>query len=328
MRGSVLASKVLDALTRDYNPNHDAQGRFASSDTSASPATMSRFVWESHVASRATEKPSLAKRIHDALTRDGGPGSGDFGHAGRPGEIGGSGEGGSDAKPTAGASQTETPAFRAWFGASKVVKDDGTPLIVYHGTNADFENFAPNKSGENFGKDIGYRKGFFFSTNPETADVSQWDIPSGAANIKPVFLSLQNPYVVEINNASRIHGHWGTFPEPDNYYDNNAKEINTSARNRRADGVIVNNIDTGEKLFIAYKPEQIKSAIGNSGNFNPKSAKITDTRGARIAAKVSDALTRDFSETEERDGRGRWPALPTFGRVVRDQYEAARKTSK
>jgi len=35
----------------------------------------------------------LAARVWDALTRDGGSGSGNFGHAGRPGEVGGSGTG-------------------------------------------------------------------------------------------------------------------------------------------------------------------------------------------------------------------------------------------
>jgi hypothetical protein len=31
------------------------------------------------------------------------------------------------------ATQTDTPAFKAWFGDSKVVDEDGKPLVVYHG---------------------------------------------------------------------------------------------------------------------------------------------------------------------------------------------------
>ena len=30
-------------------------------------------------------------------------------------------------------SQTDTPAFRKWFGGSKVVNSDGSPMVVYHG---------------------------------------------------------------------------------------------------------------------------------------------------------------------------------------------------
>ena len=36
---------------------------------------------------------------------------------------------------------TDTPAFRKWFGDSKVVNDDGTPKVMYHGTNAN-ESFT------------------------------------------------------------------------------------------------------------------------------------------------------------------------------------------
>ena len=42
-----------------------------------------------------------------------------------------------------------TPAFKKWFGdwendaenASKVVDENGEPLVVYHGTNKDFNVF-------------------------------------------------------------------------------------------------------------------------------------------------------------------------------------------
>jgi len=37
--------------------------------------------------------------------------------------------------------QTETPAFKRWFGDSKVVDENGKPLVVYHGTNRDFDAF-------------------------------------------------------------------------------------------------------------------------------------------------------------------------------------------
>lgn len=36
---------------------------------------------------------------------------------------------------------TDTPAFKKWFGDSKVVGTDGKPLVVYHGTKADFDTF-------------------------------------------------------------------------------------------------------------------------------------------------------------------------------------------
>lgn len=40
--------------------------------------------------------------------------------------------------------QTDTPAFKRWFGDSKVVNEDGSPKVVYHGTDSpDFNIFNP-----------------------------------------------------------------------------------------------------------------------------------------------------------------------------------------
>ena len=45
-----------------------------------------------------------------------------------------------------------SPAFRQWFGESKVVGEDGKPMAVYHGTFGDFDTFEQTK-------DIGYHFG-------------------------------------------------------------------------------------------------------------------------------------------------------------------------
>ncbi len=53
-------------------------------------------------------------------------------------------------------SQTETFQFKRWFGDSKVVDENGEPLIVYHGTNADFNIFDTEKFGAWFSKSMEY----------------------------------------------------------------------------------------------------------------------------------------------------------------------------
>jgi len=52
-----------------------------------------------------------------------------------------------DDAPMASRNQTSTPAFKAWFGDSKIVDANGRPLVVYHrsGPQADFESFVPHK---------------------------------------------------------------------------------------------------------------------------------------------------------------------------------------
>ncbi|MBQ9789955.1 MAG: hypothetical protein IJW31_10220 [Lentisphaeria bacterium] len=52
--------------------------------------------------------------------------------------------------------QTETLQFKNWFKDSKVVDENGEPLIVYHGTNADFTVFDTEKFGAWFSKSMEY----------------------------------------------------------------------------------------------------------------------------------------------------------------------------
>ena len=65
---------------------------------------------------------------------------------------------------------TKTQQFKRWFGnwethpetSSKVVNADGTPKVVYHGTNADFWTFSLANRGKN-GEKLGV--GYYFVDN-------------------------------------------------------------------------------------------------------------------------------------------------------------------
>lgn len=73
-----------------------------------------------------------------SLNLKGGLGSGNFGHEGRPGEVGGSGPGGGSGKQAYKVDIT-SHEFVKWFGDSRIVNPDGTPLVVYKG----FKNIKP-----------------------------------------------------------------------------------------------------------------------------------------------------------------------------------------
>lgn len=61
----------------------------------------------------------------------------------------------------------DSPEFKEFFGESKVVDEDGSPIVLYHGTTHDINKFD-NSKGNNEG-DFG--KGFYFSNSTE--DVSE-----------------------------------------------------------------------------------------------------------------------------------------------------------
>lgn len=193
--------------------------------------------------------------------------------------------------------QIHSDNFKQWFGdwknapeqASKVVDESGKPLVVYHGTNNDFTEFDTKKVGSNY-KDIGYKRGFFFARNADEADVTMFDIPSGAANIKPAYLSLKKPYIVKMTPGDKIPGHWASANSATVWYDNNAKQIMKSAASRKSDGIIIENtIDPNDKIYIAFHPNQIKSATGNSGAFSKLTNDIRGNTGLKMLAGTSAA---------------------------------------
>lgn len=59
-------------------------------------------------------------------------------------------------------------ATRRWFSGSKVVDDQGNPLLVYHGTNQPIVKFSNKRKGMNSSHPTA-KTGFFFTDNPEIA---------------------------------------------------------------------------------------------------------------------------------------------------------------
>lgn len=84
-----------------------------------------------------------------------------------------------------------TPQFKQWFGdwennpqlSSKVVDENGVPLIVYHGTDGEFNEFKSKFMGQN-GTAKG--QGFYFTAQKEYAK-------QFGANVKAYYLNIRKP---------------------------------------------------------------------------------------------------------------------------------------
>ncbi|TXH43245.1 MAG: hypothetical protein E6Q97_34390, partial [Desulfurellales bacterium] len=126
--------------------------------------------------------------------------------------------------------QTQTAEFKQWFGGSKVVDENGQPLVVYHGTNEEFSEFDIRKA-----RNGRWGKGFYFADTPERAK-------EYGKNVMPVYLRLESPM----------------------------------RRGATSDGVIVG--ERGNRIYAVWSPEQIKSAIGNNGQFDPTNPDIRFSR--------------------------------------------------
>jgi hypothetical protein len=178
----------------------------------------------------------------------------------------------SEAQQTSGTSLEERKSSRAnlalkkWFGDSKVVDANGNPLQVYHGTNADFVDFRKDKLGTAT-KARSSKQGFFFTNNADIAHFfaddrtnpfgsrSFNDEPTGTPNIMPVYLRIERPLYTDIKGL----------------HDLAAKgEIDRT----KYDGVIATDEQTGQQELLVFEPNQIKSAIGNRGTFDPSDPSI------------------------------------------------------
>ena len=192
--------------------------------------------------------------------------------------------------------QIESPEFKQWFGDSKVVDADGNPLRVYTGTSKDkdFSKFNVPKNGawfttspseasmyaqDNDSRDIKY--------NPDTRNYEEVNT---ASRVMPVYLRIENPATLsaEDSQAMRMAGN----------YKKVQGQIFDRLRSEGYDGV-----DLGGGVWVVIgSPNQIKSAIGNNGEFSTKNPDIRFSRAVdawQQIAKMDDAFKHGKSDKKD-----------------------------
>lgn len=184
----------------------------------------------------------------------------------------------------AAADQTETAAFKKWFGDSKVVDADGKPLVVYHGTDKSFSEF----------KDVEGRNGFYFSPDATYADLFA---EGTGANIVPTYLQISNPIdlrvtpTVDTLRALRTAGYARTQDlanrSPQAYWElfDGDPTLKKTLQKLGYDGArlrepIQDPAGPPDTSWVAFDSTQIKSAAGNIGTFDPTNPNILYSRSA------------------------------------------------
>lgn len=206
--------------------------------------------------------------------------------------------------------QQETPEFKNWFGESKVVDEQGKPLVVYHGTSApDFTSFR-TKTGYNYGP------GAYFT--PEPIRASEYAETRTGSRVYPAYVSLKKPYRVTSDATIQDIG-YKIRKDPANVellnklmdkYDARNSDIlgngeigNAWLREQGYDGIIKERNRYTEDGFVpeivevvAFNPEQVKSATANKGTFSPESSDIRYQRG--LLSKIQTPSELDYLVTK------------------------------
>lgn len=174
-----------------------------------------------------------------------------------------------------------TPEFKAWFGdwendsenASKVVDENGEPLVVYHGTEYKFNEFDINKS----------KFGFFFTNSYDLA--LTYD-----KNVYQFFLDIKKPRKKDFKGAN----YDGDYQLKDYSVRNIGYDTKTFASishpNTGYNGAIMKNVmDIGEggwnenlkpsNIYVVFNSNQIKLADGTNKTFDMNNPDIRYAHG-------------------------------------------------
>lgn len=140
-------------------------------------------------------------------------------------------------------SEEKLKDFYEWFKNSYAVNEKGEPLVLYHGTDKNFDKFDNEKQK---GGTLG--KGFYFSSSYELAK----NVKKNAI-VKSVYLSLQNPIIIPKNKI------WLTvvlekIPEFKNA--KTREEMQKIIKDAGYDGFIWNHSNNTE--YVVFDNSQIK----------------------------------------------------------------------
>ena len=212
---------------------------------------------------------------------------------------------------------TESSQFKRWFGdwqnnparASKAVNRDGTPKVLYHYTDNEFDTFDISRSGANQGKTHG--DGIYLSSNPN-------EFSYAGKNRMQLYAAIFHPFEMQLSKA-----------EAEKIYDKYFKPFHKDTYNTYKPHVIEklqsptrvfdylneaaekNNIKTSDILgelgydgvhggseWVAFKETQVKSATDNIGTYDGANGDIYFSQETETSR---DTLVSDMEAVAETD---------------------------
>lgn len=224
-----------------------------------------------------------------------------------------------------------TPEFKNWFGdwendpanASKVVDDNGEPMVVYHGSENKFDEFRINPGSKSKSR-MQLLFGSHFATDKSDASIYAGD----DGKIYNTYLSIKNPINLSVGYVSKSDSNFSAYVElaqslgfPKKFknvfdYDLFTESGDYGGKSSEVERVFITQfmldsiapskamgalVDAGfdgvaytpfqpvgtnaaknfSESFIAFSPNQIKSATSNVGTFSTEDARIQFSIGGR-----------------------------------------------
>ncbi len=152
---------------------------------------------------------------------------------------------------------------------SAVVNADGTPKVVYHGTEEAFDVFSYGHIGKATGTGI-LGDGFYFTDKKKLAK-------GYGKNVYPVYLQIKNPYIATESDAYKLRS--------------------TNLQAQGYDGVILH-APAGD-VYMVPNNTQIKSATENIGTFDGTNPNIKRSAREHINADAAEQIQKENEQLKE-----------------------------
>ena len=251
--------------------------------------------------------------------------------------------------------QVRTPEFKTWFGdwendpenASKVVDENGEPLVEYHGTGERFTMFDRSLIGENTSNDGIWGKGFYFTPDMDLAQEYAEGTESPDAHVEGTFLKMVEPYEMDqkvldtsfsdAELAAAKDAREKAEGDPDSPYALLSYSMEDAqlvdmyrkiSQGERLDGVIYHGEEDlrgyNRDEYVVPDSSQIKSATDNNGAFDSGNSSILFQR------QFEDKFRKEYQDVElSAIGTDQWMKAPNGERtrLTEEQWITVRTSS-
>lgn len=189
-----------------------------------------------------------------------------------------------------------TPSFLDWFGdwidnpdnASKVVDENGEPLVVYHGSRSEgpFNEFSYDY--------LRADDGFYFTSGKKYMQLyNQNDITFAT------FLNIKNPRYMDNIIHDSVRQAFSIEFDPKN-------PIDGIIGHDRRTNEFEESLGEEHMEYVAMRPNQIKSAIGNNGDFSKSNNIYEEHEYKRVNRQIDNRLLTLYTETKNLSFEDKW----------------------
>lgn len=162
------------------------------------------------------------------------------------------------------------PAAKREANLANMLEGSAVKNQLYHGTGRDIQKFDKSKL-----RRTAFGEGFHLAESPNLANfyANQFD---EAQNVMPVYAAIKKPYELK-----SMHD-WYDIPGANDTEKTNLLKSQGYDGVKYPHGAGGDSTSPSPNVYVAFEPEQIKSATGNRGTYDITDADISKARGGAI----------------------------------------------